>query len=298
MPSNMGQKQVANQVATQLTKVEQTKFWRDPDLDNLELLRATYITHAFTRHTHEQYAIGVIDSGVEEFDYQGATHRAGANRLVIVHPGEPHTGHAGIPDGWQYRMFYPEVTLLQQVLQELDETRRGLPYFPQPVIHDPELVQQFRQLHIALEHAETRLECDSRFLWTFTQLIARHADRRPWAVPDGQENWAVQQALEYLQNHYAQSVTLDQLATIARLKPLRLLRVFQRSIGLPPHAYLVQLRVARAKHLLATGQSIAAVALDTGFTDQSHLNRHFKRVVGITPGQYALGCRDRVDLAI
>ncbi len=273
---------------TQSPPVEQTKFWRDPNLGNLELLRATYVTHAFTRHTHEEYAIGIIDAGVEEFNYQGDIHRATTNNIVIVHPGEVHTGHAGVPMGWQYRMFYPDVTLLQQALTELDGTLRAMPYFPQPVIQDPELADRLRRLHIALEQSESRLECDSRFLCTFAELIMRHADRRPWIRPDGQEDQAVQQALEYLNCHYAHSVSLEQLAALTNLKPLRLLRSFQRSIGLPPHAYLIQLRVTRAKELLKQGLSIAQVAFDTGFTDQSHLNRHFKRITGITPKQYRL----------
>lgn len=266
--------------------LETTKFWRDPNLGNMELLRATFVTHAFTRHSHEEYAIGVIDSGVEEFNYQGETHRATANDIVIVHPGEVHTGQAGVPLGWQYRMFYPDVTLLQQTLAELDETLHSMPYFPQPVIQDPELADRLRKLHIALEQAESRLECETRFLSTFAKLITRHADQRPWIRPNGQEDRAVQQSLEYLNTHYAHSISLEQLATLTNLKPLRLLRSFQRSIGLPPHAYLIQLRVTRAKALLKQGLSIAEVACDTGFTDQSHLNRHFKRMMGITPKQY------------
>ncbi len=271
---------------------EQAKFWRDPALQNLELLRATYVTHAFARHTHDSYAIGVIDAGVEEFTYRGSTHRASPNSIVNVHPGEPHNGHAGVPNGWKYRMFYPEVSLLQQALAELTESncQNVMPYFPSPVIQDEALAGQLRRLHRSLETAETRLERDSRFLWTFAQLVLRHAEQRPWIKPVQTEDRAVQQALDYLAAHYAQAISLDQLAGVAQLKPLRLLRLFQRSVGLPPHAYLVQMRVMRAKQLLAQGKPIAQVAYDTGFTDQSHLHRHFKRAVGITPGQYAAGC--------
>ncbi|MFM7427826.1 MAG: AraC family ligand binding domain-containing protein [Elainella sp.] len=274
---------------------EQAKFWRDPALHNLELLRATYVTHCFARHTHDSYAIGVIEAGVEEFFYLGSTHRATPNCIVNVHPGEPHNGHAGVPDGWKYRMFYPEVSLLQQALAELTETdcQNSLPYFPSPVIQDEALAGQLRRLHRSLEASDTRLERDSRFLWAFAQLVLRHAEQRPWIKPVQTEALAIQQALDYLQAHYAQSVSLDQLAQIAQLKPLRLLRVFQRTVGLPPHAYLVQLRVAQAKQLLAQGAPIAQVAYDTGFTDQSHLNRHFKRAMGVTPGQYAAGCEGR-----
>ncbi|MBW4465836.1 MAG: AraC family transcriptional regulator [Pegethrix bostrychoides GSE-TBD4-15B] len=263
---------------------EQTKFWRDPAL-RMELLRATYITHSFARHTHEGYAIGVIDAGVEEFAYQGATHQATANNIVIVHPGEVHTGHAGVPDGWKYRMFYPSVALLQ------GELSRSVPYFPQPVIQDQELAEELRRLHLALESADSRLEADCRFLWTFSKLLSRYAEHRPQTFGSGLETLAVRQALDYLSVHYAHAVSLNDLANIAQLKPLRFLRVFQRATGLPPHSYLVQMRVEQAKKLLAAGLPIAQAAFDTGFTDQSHLNRHFKRLVGVTPGQYVQGCK-------
>jgi AraC-like DNA-binding protein len=270
---------------------EQVKFWRDPELGNTEMLCATYVTHSFSRHTHDGYAIGVIESGVEEFTYQGATHRAFANNIVIIHPGEVHTGHAGIPAGWKYRMLYPDASLLQRAISEVKEGWSTIPYFPNPVIQDEQLAGQVCRLHIALETSSSKLERESRFLWTLAQLIIRHADDRPYFTPISQEHESVQRVRDYLNTDYANSISLKQLAHLANLKPLRLLRVFQQEVGLPPHAYLVQVRIARARELLKLGMPIVQVACETGFTDQSHLNRHFKRLVGVTPGQYAIGCK-------
>lgn len=270
--------------------IEQAKFWRDPALNNTEMLRATYVTHAFTRHTHEGYAIGVIEAGVEAFAYRGANYQAPAGSIVIIHPGEVHTGQAGVPSGWAYRMLYPEASLLQNVLAEIREGTPDIPFFANPVIQDAQLAAQLRRSHIALETSGSQLERESRFLWTLSQLIARYADCRPVVTPLNQEHAVVQQVRDYLNAHYADAVSLAQLAQIANLQPLRLLRLFQRAVGLPPHTYLIQVRVARAKALLSVGLPIAQVAHDTGFTDQSHLNRHFKRRVGVTPGQYASGC--------
>lgn len=278
---------------------EKAKFWREPALDNLEMLRATYVTHTFSRHTHDGYAIGVIEAGIEEFAYQGSTHRAPAGSIVVVHPGEVHTGHAGTPSGWTYRMLYPEVTLVQKAAAELVGRSHVLPYFPNPVIQDRQLAAQLRQLHIAMETSTSRLERESRFVWTLAQLVARYADSHPQLAPLGQEYQVVRRIQDYLRANYTDSISLEQLAGIANLKPLRLLRVFRKQVGLPPHAYLVQLRIARAKMLLSMGLPIAQVAAHTGFTDQSHLSRHFKRLVGVTPRQYALGCCKNVqDLPI
>ncbi|PSB11731.1 AraC family transcriptional regulator [filamentous cyanobacterium CCP1] len=258
------------------------------------MLCAKYITHSFSRHTHEGYAIGVIESGVEAFTYRGAIHQAPAGSIVIIHPGEVHTGHAGIPEGWSYRMLYPDAALLQQAAAEVNIHTCSLPFFSQPVIQDKFLAQQLQGMHRAIESSDVQLERESRFLWTLAQLIARYADDRPLPAPLSQEHAAVENAKNYLEMHFAESVSLNHLAQRVNLKPLRLLRVFQREVGLPPHAFLIQIRVVHAKRLLAMGEPIAQVAFDTGFTDQSHLNRHFKRLVGVTPGQYAAGCLRRL----
>ncbi|MGF1570679.1 MAG: AraC family ligand binding domain-containing protein [Nodosilinea sp.] len=275
---------------------ERVKFWRDPALQGLDILRARYVTHSFSRHTHDGYAIGVIEAGVEAFAYRGETHQAQAGQLVIIHPGEVHTGQAGAPQGWAYRMLYPDVLLMQRAAQELGLTRSAEPYFPAAVIVDPWLAQRFRQLHLALEHADLRLERESRLLGLMTCLIERHSEAPPPATAPGPTSPGrdrlkpVRQVQDYVRQHYAENLSLDQLATLANLPPLKLLRQFRQLTGLPPHRYLVQVRVQQAQRLLGMGVAIADVATDTGFADQSHLNRHFKRLVGVTPGQYAQGC--------
>lgn len=274
---------------------ETAKFWHDPTLQNLEMLRATYITHTFSRHTHDGYAIGVIEAGVEEFTYRGAVHQAPAGSIVVIYPGEVHTGHAGIPEGWTYRMLYPEASLVQKATTEVVGRSRSLPYFPNPVIHDPQLATQLRHLHIVIETSTSQLERESRFLWTLARFITRHADCRLHFAPVGKDYQAIQRVQDYLRVNYMYSISLEQLGNIANLKPLRLLRVFRKHIGLPPHAYLVQMRITHAKALLRVGLPIAQVAANTGFTDQSHLTRHFKRLVGVTPKQYALGCCKNVQ---
>jgi AraC-like DNA-binding protein len=269
---------------------EQVKFWQEPTLQGLELLRARYITHSFSRHTHEGYAIGVIEAGVEAFTYRGSAHRAPAGSLVVIHPGEVHTGHAGIPAGWVYRMLYPEAALVQRVAQEMGQGTEVEPFFSQPVISDSPLAAQFSRLHQMLEQSPCPLQRESGFWWMVGQLIQRHGDLRSHApTPLPTITQQVRPLEDYLQEHYSDSITLEQLAHIAGLPPLKLLRLFRRVTGLPPHAYLIQVRVNQAKRRLALGQPIADVALATGFTDQSHLNRHFKRLVGVTPGQYVRG---------
>ena len=99
------------------------------------------------------------------------------------------------------------------------------------------------------------------------------------------------QVRAYLEEHFTENITLDQLAALVDLSPFHLLRLFRETVGLPPHSYLTQIRVTRAKRLIAASLSLVEVAGAVGFSDQSHLTKHFKAIIGVTPGQYARGCR-------
>jgi AraC-like DNA-binding protein len=277
---------------------ERATFWRAPDLGNLELLRATYLQHSFARHSHEGFMIGVIEQGGCRFYYRGAFHVAAAGSLVFINPGEPHDGTGAEAARMTYRALYPEAALLQRATSELAGRQHGVPSFPEPVAMDEAMSRLVRGLHQLLEVAVSPLERESRFLETFALIIGRYAEHRPSPLLLGSERQAVRQAREYLETYHAEQVTLTQLARVADLSPFHFLRVFRAEIGLPPHVYLTQVRVQRAKTLLSLGMPIPQVAYATGFVDQSHLTRHFKRFVGVTPGQYVLGSKNVQDRAV
>ncbi|MGE5549385.1 MAG: AraC family ligand binding domain-containing protein [Bacteroidota bacterium] len=272
---------------------EKAKFWRDTTLGELELLRAQYVTHAFAPHIHEGYAIGVIEAGAEGFLYRGAYHVAPAGTMVALNPGERHTGEAAARSGWTYRMLYPEARLLQQAAAEVAGRSRAMPFFGRCVIRDELVAQWLLNLHAALEEGVSVLERESRLLWVLAHLVSRHADDRPSPPALRPERESVRRAREYIEQCYAGNILLEDLARAANHSPFHLLRVFRREVGLPPHAYLTLVRVRQAKRLLAEGRPILEVAAQTGFSDQSHLTRHFKRLVGVTPGQFAAASHPR-----
>jgi transcriptional regulator GlxA family with amidase domain len=136
------------------------------------------------------------------------------------------------------------------------------------------------------------LEVESRFLDVLTQLIGRHAEPKPILRPVSREPAAVKRARKYIEACYAENVSVQELASIARLSPFHFIRVFQKQTGMPPHAYLMQTRLRRAQALLDQGWRIVDAAYETGFADQSHLTKHFKRTLGYTPGQYRNSVQD------
>lgn len=275
----------------QLGATESQKFWRAGDIGDLELLHARYVQHSFARHTHEGAAIGVIQEGVESFHYRGARHVAVADQIVLFNPGEVHTGEAADGGGWRFRMFYLDAGLLRDAVSEATGRAQDVPFFPQAVVEDAALSRRLKNLHLRLETSSCLLERQTEFLAVFAALAARHADSRPRAVPRAKEPAAVRRAREFLEEHSTENVSLEQLATIAELSPYHLVHIFRLHVGLPPHAYLEQVRINRAKQKIRSGSTILDTALATGFTDQSHFTRHFKRMVGVTPGVYAATAR-------
>jgi AraC-like DNA-binding protein len=259
----------------------------------VELLRAHRQTQTFARHTHEGYAVGVIEGGALGFFYRGENVTAPAGHVNLCVPGEVHTGQPATPAGWSYRMFYLGAPVLQQVAADLADGPRELPFFGPGVVDDAPLARRLREVHLRLEEPSTPLlEQQTLVLGVLAQLVRRHADAPPPLARTGREPHAVGMIKRYLEDRYADEVSLEQLSRLTQLSRYHLVRVFREAVGVPPYAYLRQVRVGRAKELLALGRSVAEVALETGFTDQSHLHRWFKRLWGVTPGGYRNSVQD------
>jgi AraC-like DNA-binding protein len=265
---------------------EVARYWRHSGVAGVDLLRARFVTHRYGRHAHETYTLGVIETGVEEFEYRGSLLRAGPGAVALLNPEVVHTGQAGVPDGWSYRVFYPAVEVVTDIAAELG-WQNGTPTFPETVICDARSARLLRGAHVAAERGD-RLASSSLLRTAIAGLLGAHAA----AAPGGRNSRcsrapaAVARTRELLTERLADPPSLDELAATTGLGPFALLRAFRAETGLPPHAYLNQLRVRQARCLLDGGLAPAEVAAHTGFADQAHLTRHFKRVVGVPPGAY------------
>lgn len=272
---------------------EVARYWQHGAVEGVDLLRARFVTHRYGRHTHETYTFGLIEAGVEEFDYGGTLQRAGPGGVALLNPDMVHTGQAGTPDGWTYRVLYPEVSVVTGIAAELG-WQRGTPWFPETVLYDPATAALLRTAHQAAEHGD-QLVSSSLLTAALTRLLRAHAAPQPAGTrePARAAPASVRAVRDLLPERLADAPSLAELAGLTGLSQFALLRAFRRETGMPPHAYLNQLRVRRARLLLDSGLAPADVAAQTGFADQAHLTRHFKRVVGVPPAAYQ---RERLGL--
>ncbi|MDD0974767.1 helix-turn-helix transcriptional regulator [Pseudomonas fontis] len=269
--------------------LEQTRFWQAQALGDIEMLHARYVQQRFAPHVHEGYVITIIESGAQRFWHRGSEHLAPVGSMVLINPDELHTGAKAHEQGWRYRGYYPDTERITGVLDELELKRCGLPIFDASVIQDPQLARAFSGLHCSAEHDASALEQQTAWREAVLMLVQRHARVRGTPLP-GHEPGAVARAKELLDSLLACPPSLEQLAAEVGLSPFHFARVFRQATGLPPHAWLKQRRLGRAREMLRQDCPPLTVAFALGFSDQSHLNRQFKQAYGVTPGEYRRAC--------
>jgi AraC-like DNA-binding protein len=232
----------------------------------------------------ERHATVSSSEGRSEWWARGQTWSSQPGSLQIKLAGEVHreTRRDG-PARFKVVLF--EDTLIEHARRALG---RG-PFAPSKLAleGDDPAARPFLALHALLDDPSAdRLALETSLTEALASLIDLTSGptpkevRRFWSMP-------LRRAKDLLRSRYTESLSLDELANDAGIDKFHLCRAFRDEIGLPPHAYLVHLRVARALDLLRARLPASRVAAEVGIYDQSQLNRHFKRIVGVTPGQYA-----------
>ena len=269
---------------------DSARYWRAPRYGGLECLAARFFSHRYAPHTHDTYVVGAIVAGCETFVLRGERRYGRPGDLCFVHPGDVHDGEP-YGDGYAYRMSYPSVDLLREIARELTGRETcATPFFPEPVVNDPDGTARFVAAHKGLGGSDL-LYSDERFVSVMAMILSRHA-RLGDPAPVGTERGPVRRAQDYLDAHYAETIDLPTLAGVAGVSRFHLIRAFRKETGLTPYAWLADRRIKAARGLLAGGRTPGAVALDCGFADQSHLTRAFKARVGVTPARFRAAALD------
>jgi AraC-like DNA-binding protein len=262
-------------------------FKASPHLPGVELYSARLVNHAFAPHAHDGYSLGAIEAGVERFRHQGTDHLAPAGTLVLLNPDELHTGEAEIDAGWTYQMLYIEPA----ILREMTGTEA---FFPEAAVHDPVIAEAYRVVFRRMWNAPDDLAFLSEFTTLVDAIVARYGrNARLNARPQGpatpqqaRRMISMQRVLDCIEANLDGELGIDVLANEAGLSVFHFVRVFSTAFHVTPHQYVQARRAARAKSLLAKRATPAEAAAAAGLTDQSHLNRWFKRTYGVTPAQY------------
>jgi AraC-like DNA-binding protein len=253
-----------------------------PPYPGIERIEARFGGDAYAMHRHDTYALGVTLDGVQRFRYRGAERASLPGNVIVLHPDEAHDGGAATPAGLRYRMLYLEPALL---LQALGDRPAGLPFVATPVLQDAGLRDALLAALGRLAETLEPLFVDD-LLARLADLLAQHAGRR--ARPVSGLAWRqAHRARDHLAENACRAVDSIELEAVTGLDRYALARHFRALFATSPHRFLVMRRLQQARRLIEAGEALADTAAATGFADQSHLTRHFKKAYGVTPGRWA-----------
>jgi AraC-like DNA-binding protein len=268
----------------QTVRPNRIEIWRPNAFRAVELHHGHDVTVDYPRHWHEEIYLCTVLKGASYLESRGTTTLSVPRQaLAVVPPGEV---HANRKTQCSFRCIFIEAKALQGEVERFMERSISGCDLRSGLITDAETTASFLRLHRSLENPGSEPGQDHSLLTFLHQLVARHGANRIPVPRQGNEDLGVRRAKRFLDEHYAAPILLRDLAQLTGLSPYHLNRSFCRRIGMPPHAYQLQVRLTQAKSYLQQGRTLAETASLVGFVDQSHFTHHFKRSVGMTPRQY------------
>jgi len=260
--------------------------WTPNEHPYLEVIDAPPLSYTGTLHLHEDFEIAWKPHASWNLTTRGVVHTITSDRVLITPPDTPHRPSSTEIGSSKYigLRFQPEYVF--RIAAEMSVGRHTFLASTVMAIEDEKFRAQLYRLYCGLlGNAVTRLQQDG-LIHQFVIDMLCHL-KQSFDLPDyGKETLIVRQVKSYIHDHYQEQISLEQLAHLANMSAFHLNRVFGLQAGIPPHGYQLQIRISRAKLLLRQGYSISDVALQTGFTSQSHFGIYFKRLVSVTPKQY------------
>jgi AraC-like DNA-binding protein len=265
-----------------VAEASRVRAWR-PDVPGIdEVFHARFVDHAYPLHTHATWTLLVVDDGAVRYDLDRAEHGAVSSAVTLLPPGVAHDGRSATAGGFRKRVLYLDDAALPAGLVGRAVDR--------PAVEDDVLRGAVDRLHRVLDRPGDELAARSGLALVTDRLVAHLGRGGPDAEPvrDPRTAGALRDLLDA---HVVDGLTLDAAAAVLHVTPTHLVKAFAAEFGLPPHRYLVGRRVDLARRLLLAGLPAARVAAEAGFHDQAHLTRHFRRLLGVTPGRCVRSAR-------
>lgn len=266
-------------------------FWRHPQLPFLEVRCVSDGRKAcYSRHMHNTFSIGAITSGTSYYFDGHQTHQTLQGTVVLINPDTVHACNPIANQPWSYLMFYVNHQWLAKLQPNANKSSFTFQPIKPTISHDDEIYGGLIHLYSALTNSNHHLVIKQQIATHFfTKLLKKLASNTisPYLLTN-----RLQPIAEYLSTHCTQNIYLEELCEQAALSPYYLTRQFKQIYGLPPHEYLINRRIQHGQLLLKKGESIIDAALSSGFADQAHFQRTFKKLLSATPKQYQTRLKD------
>jgi AraC-like DNA-binding protein len=259
-------------------------YLRTATLSGVELLVASNNSRIW-RLFHERYCVCACSVAATTWNYRGKTNFTGDNSIGLMEPGEIHCVKSSLRPS-NFKAFFIDRQVVSDFARESGLS--GVPHLQVAQISDPALFAALERAASSIEAGEESLDQQISFV-EFLAGVLGYAEKAPRNAVYSHAHAAIRRARDLLQMRFNETVTLSELAAASRLSRFHLIKSFANGLGLPPHAYQIHVRIERACELLRKGAHSGQVASLVGFSDQSHFTRHFKKIMLVTPSQYARG---------
>ncbi|MFI8124472.1 AraC family transcriptional regulator [Acinetobacter sp. ABJ-A23_2] len=266
------------------------EFWQDRRIPYVETRRSCFSRTCYKSHSHPTFSIGAIDEGNSVFQSSfGTAQEISAGTLVIVPAHIEHSCNPKPNEAWSYQMLHLDIAWLSQLYSEFQEQGFDL-HLPQHkplIIKDDSLYEAFTEMNETLfDSQKLILEKEQSLLHCLIHLLLPH-----FILEDIQKpQYLYKDFLNLVDviNSSENFISLEELAQQVGLSRYAIIRLFKANVGLTPHAFQINLKINQARELLKQGISLAELAANLGFSDQSHFHKAFKAHTGVTPRQFQL----------
>lgn len=256
------------------------------NISGIRIIIGQNVKNNFPRHIHDSFCIGIIDSGTRVIEIEGNKQLINQNEVFVINPGQPHRCKSLQEHGHNYRVISINSNVMKNFISQIEKEIRDIPNFKKTLIIDPVIKDGINTFFNSLLSEDTILEKRAKLSLLLSDLIFKYAEKQTDIDYFERQRSAVKKACDYIRSNYAEKISLSNLSEEVCLSPFHFQKVFLKEKGISPWEYANKIRIDSAVSMLCQGDSIAEVSFATGFTDQSHFTKCFKRATGLTPGRY------------
>lgn len=262
---------------------EQRHVYYDSDL-KIEAYNLSGVVQKFPNHFHEYYVIGFIEGGRRHLWCKNQEYEVSAGDLILFNPRDNHYCAPIDGEPLDYRAVNIQSEVMEQAVKEITG-QQFIPHFTQNVVFHSDITQSVAALYHAILHRSLKLEKEEALFFLLEQVIQEFST--PFKEEDVlAQDERIQALCGYMEEHFAENITLDDLLSMTPFGKSYLLRSFTKQLGVSPYRYLQTIRLDKSKKFLEQGIPPVEAAAMAGFSDQSHFTHFFKEFIGLTPRQY------------